>query len=196
MINLILAGVGGQGTILASKILAQAAILCGLPVKSAETIGMAQRGGCVVSHIRIGSGASSSMVGIGQADIMIGFEPAEAVRNLKFLKPAGTVITSSSAIQPVTASLSGQGYCPEDMLQYMRDLGIRLVVLDGEDICRSCGSSKVLNVALLGAVSKVLDLPGGALEAAVAAVVPGRFMQINKKAFAAGVAAYERGETR
>ncbi len=196
MINLILAGVGGQGTILASKILAQAAIQQGLPAKSAETIGMAQRGGCVVSHVRIGSGISSSMVGFGQADVIIGFEPAEAVRNLKLLKPGGTVVTSSSAVQPVTASLSGQSYRAEDMLSFLRTQGVRLIVLDGADICRTCGSPKVLNVALLGAVSKVLDLPEGSLEAAVAAVVPERFMQINRKAFAAGVAAYERGETR
>lgn len=194
--NILLAGVGGQGTILASKIIAQAAMRNGLSAKSAETIGMAQRGGCVVSHVRVGEGLASSMIGAEQADVILGFEPAEAVRNLKFLKPGGTVVTSSSAVQPVTASLSGQGYCAEDMLSFLRAQGVHLVVLDGDAVCRACGSPKVLNVALLGAASKVLGLPDGALEAAIAAVVPGRFLQINREAFAAGLAAYEKEETR
>ena len=194
--NILLAGVGGQGTILASKIIAQAAMRNGLSAKSAETIGMAQRGGCVVSHVRVGEGLASSMIGAEQADVILGFEPAEAVRNLKFLKPGGTVVTSSSAVQPVTASLSGQGYRAEDMLSFLRAQGVHLVVLDGDAVCRACGSPKVLNVALLGAASKVLGLPDGALEAAIAAVVPGRFLQINREAFAAGLAAYEKEETR
>lgn len=193
--NILLAGVGGQGTILASKIIAQAAMKHGLPAKSAETIGMAQRGGCVVSHVRIGSGISSSMVGLGQADVIIGFEPAEAVRNLKFLKLGGTIVTSSSAVQPVTASLSGQSYRAEDMLSFLRAQGVRLIVLDGDDICRACGSPKVLNVALLGAASKILGLPEGALEEAVAAAVPKKFLKMNRRAFAAGAAAFEE-ETR
>lgn len=194
--NILLAGVGGQGTILASKIIAQAAMRNGLSAKSAETIGMAQRGGCVVSHVRVGEGLASSMIGAGQADVILGFEPAEAVRNIKFLKPGGTVVTSSSAVQPVTASLSGQGYCAADMLSFLRAQGVHLVVLDGDAVCRACGSPKVLNVALLGAASKVLGLPDGALEAAIAAVVPERFLQINREAFAAGLAAFEKEETR
>lgn len=189
--NLLLAGVGGQGTILASKILAQAAMQHGLPAKSAETIGMAQRGGCVVSHVRVGEGISSSMIGAGQADVILGFEPAEAVRNLKFLKPGGTVVTSSSAVQPVTASLSGQSYQAADMLAFLRAQGVRLVVVDGDAVCRACGSPKVLNVALLGAASRILDLPEGALEQAVAASVPEKFLEMNRRAFAAGLAAYE-----
>lgn len=189
--NLLLAGVGGQGTILASKILAQAAMQHGLPAKSAETIGMAQRGGCVVSHVRVGEGISSSMIGAGQADVILGFEPAEAVRNLKFLKPGGTVVTSSSAVQPVTASLSGQSYQAADMLAFLRAQGVRLVVVDGDAVCRACGSPKALNVALLGAASRILDLPEGALEQAVAASVPEKFLEMNRRAFAAGLAAYE-----
>ena len=116
MINLLLAGVGGQGTVLASKLLAQAAMAQGLQARTAETIGMAQRGGCVVSHVRIGEEAYSPLIPYGQADLILGFEPAEAVRNLPYLKDGGIVVAAKKAIKPVTASLSGSGYEAGPML--------------------------------------------------------------------------------
>ena len=102
--SILLAGVGGQGTVLASKLIAQAAIDLGFPARTAETIGMAQRGGCVVSHVRIGE-AHSPLIPKGKADIIIGFEPAEAVRCLPYLKEEGVVVTTKKAIKPVTASV-------------------------------------------------------------------------------------------
>ena len=104
--SVILCGVGGQGTVLASKLISYAAMAKGEEVKSAETIGMAQRGGSVTSHIRIGEEAFSPLIPKGKADVMIAFEPAEAVRNLDYLKPDGVVVVSQKAVKPVTASLS------------------------------------------------------------------------------------------
>ena len=100
--NIVLCGVGGQGTVLASKLLAAAAMDRGLPVKTAETIGMAQRGGSVISHVRLGEGAASPLIGKGKADLIIAFEPAEAVRQLAYLRPAGTVVVSDRPIVPAS----------------------------------------------------------------------------------------------
>ena len=115
--SILLAGVGGQGTVLASKLIAQAAIDLGFPARTAETIGKAQRGGCVVSHVRIGE-AHSPLIPQGKADIIIGFEPAEAVRCLPYLKEEGVVVTTKKAIKPVTASLSGSSYDGTEMIDY------------------------------------------------------------------------------
>lgn len=188
MINCILAGVGGQGTVLASKLIAQCAMNRGQYARTAETIGMAQRGGCVVSHVRIGERSDSPMIPLHSADIIIGFEPSEAVRCLPYLKKGGVLVVSDKAIQPVTASLSGASYRGEEMLRYLQGLGIRLIVLDTETVCQQCGSSKVLNVALLGAAvaSGVLGFSLEDVEKALPQRVKGRFIAMNTKALYAG----------
>ncbi|MFI3208992.1 MAG: 2-oxoacid:acceptor oxidoreductase family protein, partial [Eubacteriales bacterium] len=119
LMNCILTGVGGQGTVLASKLIASTALENGLMVRTAETIGMAQRGGCVVSHVRTGENLYSPLISYGQADIIIGFEPAEAVRCLPYLKKGGTVVVSSRGMQPVTAALSGHAYDGSEMMDYL-----------------------------------------------------------------------------
>ena len=108
--NIVLCGVGGQGTVLASKLLAAAAMSKDIPVMSAETIGMAQRGGNVFSHLRMGKNLYSPMIKTGTADLIIGFEPGETVRMLPYLKEHGQVVVSTHAIKPVTATLSGSSY--------------------------------------------------------------------------------------
>ena len=158
MKNLILCGVGGQGTVLASKILAAAAMARGENAHTAETIGMAQRGGSVVSHVRIGENACSPLIPKGTADVLIGFEPAEAVRNLPYLKEGGMVIVSSAAVKPVTASLSESSYSGEAMIEYMKGLGLDVTVVDGEDLIREMGSARSLNVALLAAACAKGDM--------------------------------------
>ena len=186
--NCILAGVGGQGTVLASKLIAQAAMNKGQNVRTAETIGMAQRGGCVLSHVRIGDVIYSPMIPKHSADIIIGFEPAEAVRCLPYLKKGGTVIVSKKAIKPVTASLSDSGYDGTEMLEFLKEQAARVIVVDGDRICEDCGSAKVLNVALLGAAaaSGMLGLTVGELENAVRERVAPRFIEMNAKALSAG----------
>jgi len=110
--NILLCGVGGQGTILASKLIAEAAMRRGFAVRTAETIGMAQRGGCVASHVRIGHEIHSPLIPNASADLIIGFEPAEAIRALPYLKKDGAVVASRKRIQPVTAALGGKAGDP------------------------------------------------------------------------------------
>lgn len=196
MKNCMLAGVGGQGTVLASKIIAQAAMKEGLSAHTAETIGMAQRGGCVVSHVRIGEDAFSPLIPKGMADVVIGFEPAEAVRCLPYLKEDGAMVVSTKAVQPVTASLSGSSYDADGMLAFLKERVNRLILVDGEEVCRQCGSAKVLNVALLGAAAKagVLPVTLKQIEDTIREKLPERFLSMNLKALAAGAEAVTGGK--
>ncbi|MDR0929270.1 MAG: indolepyruvate oxidoreductase subunit beta [Oscillospiraceae bacterium] len=149
----ILCGVGGQGTVLASKLLARAAMDQGLPAHTAETIGMAQRGGCVVSHVRVGEGAFAPLIPRSCADALIGFEPAEAVRALPFVRPGGLLVVSTRPVAPFTVALSGQRYAADDMLNYLRAQPYKLVAVDPAPLLSRTGSLKALNVLLLGAAA-------------------------------------------
>lgn len=187
-INCLLCGVGGQGTVLASKLIAQSAMDQGKQARTAETIGMAQRGGCVVSHVRVGQEVHSPLIPLGEADLIIAFEPAEGVRCLPYLKKGGTVITAKKAIQPVTASLGGMDYRAEEMLDYLKNQVQRVIVVDGDAICEACGSPKVLNVALLGAAiaSGALGVTLEQMRKTIAQRVNPRFIELNDRALALG----------
>ena len=182
--NIILCGVGGQGTVLASRLISSAAMARRLPVLSAETIGMAQRGGSVFSHLRIGEGLYSPMIARGEADLVLAFEPGEAVRLLPFLKPDGQMVVSSRPVMPVTAALSDTGYRAEEMLEYLSSHVSRLTVVDAEKALREVGSPKVLNLILLGAAlhSGVLGLEEEDLKEAVRRLIPEKFHALNFKA--------------
>lgn len=190
-VNCILSGVGGQGTVLASKLIAQAAMDKGLNARTAETIGMAQRGGCVVSHVRIGNKIHSPMIPKHSADVIIGFEPAEAVRCLPYLKKGGVVVVSRKAIPPVTSSLGNSSYNGSEMIAYLQKEAARLIVVDGEKISKDCSSAKVLNVALLGAAcaSGILGLSMDELKNAISKRVKPQFIEINSKALEKGALA-------
>lgn len=184
--DILLAGVGGQGTVLASKILARCAIARGENAHTAETIGMAQRGGCVTSHVRIGNTAAP-LIARGCADSIIAFEPAEAVRALPYLKKDGAVIVNTAAVKPVTDTLASTGYEGAAMTEYIMKLGLKAVFIDAEAIARECGSSRVVNMALLGAAAAV-DGAGATieeLEAVVETLAP-RFREANLKALRLG----------
>lgn len=196
----LLCGVGGQGTVLASKLLAECAIARGQMARTAETIGMAQRGGCVVSHVRIGDAVHSPLIPLGTADVLIGFEPAEAVRCLPYLKPDGAVIVSQKAVMPVTATLGGSPYCGTEMLDYLKQNCKNLFVIDTEAICTACGSTKILNVALLGAAAEsgMLGITGDELEQALTRRIPEKFLALNMTALHAGADAAkgQKGATK
>lgn len=157
--NIILTGVGGQGTVLASKLIAAASMNKGLPVMSAETIGMAQKGGSVFSHLRVGEGVRSPMIHRGTADLLLAFEPAEAVRMLPYLKKGGTVVVNSHPIMPVTAALKGTDYNGTEMVEYLREHTEHVLVIDGQKAAAVIGNPKTLNVIMLGAA-----LESGALD--------------------------------
>ena len=182
--NIILCGVGGQGTVLASRLISAAAMAKGMPVYSAETIGMAQRGGSVFSHLRIGEGIHSPMIARGEADLIIGFEPGEAVRLLPFLKPGGTMIVSDRTVMPVTASLSGADYQAQDMLDYLSAHVSSLQIVPAEKALAEVGSPKVLNLVLLGAAlrSGALGLEEADLREAIRTRIPEKFHAQNLKA--------------
>lgn len=185
--NFILAGVGGQGTVLASKLLAQAGMNKGETAHTAETIGMAQRGGSVVSHVRIGE-SFAPLIPLKTADFIIGFEPSEALRCIDYLKDDGVVVVSSKTIKPVTASLSGTNYDGVDVLEFLKANVKNLLVIDGDEICKLCGSPKVLNVALLGAVSKFpeLGITYDELKQALTDKLPAKILDMNLKALELG----------
>ena len=189
MKSLLLCGVGGQGTVLASRILAQAAMEEGKFARTAETIGMAQRGGCVVSHVRIDSKDCSPLVPLKKADILIAFEPGEAVRNLPYLKPEGIVIVCDNPICPVTASLAGIEYDSRKMIDYIKSKVERVIVVDGNKICEECGSSKVVNVALVGTIIKtgVAELSEESVKKVLKDKLKPEFLEMNMKALTLGM---------
>jgi indolepyruvate ferredoxin oxidoreductase beta subunit len=182
--SVLLCGVGGQGTVLASKLLASAAMEKGRNVRTAETIGMAQRGGCVVSHVRTGEEIHSPLIPQGSADVIIGFEPAEAVRCLSYLKAGGTVIVNTKAVRPVTATLSESSYGGDEMIEYLRSKVTKLILVDGDSVCERCGSSKVLNIALVAAGAKAgcLDISVDELKSIITTKMDGRHHAPNLRA--------------
>lgn len=192
----ILAGVGGQGTVLASKLIAAMALKDGLNVRTAETIGMAQRGGSVVSHVRTGHDIASPLIPLGQADLLIGFEPGEAVRCLKYLKPQGAVVVSSTGVEPVTASLGGNPYSSKAMLVYLEKNLSKVIKVDTQSICAQAGTDKVINIALLGAAvgAGVLDIKPQQAKEAIKAMIKPQFVAMNLAAFDQGVAEAEKGK--
>ena len=156
--NIILCGVGGQGTVLASKLTAAAAMNRGFGVKTAETIGMAQRGGSVFSHLRIGEGINSPLIAKGEADLIIGFEPAETARMLPYLKQDGAAVVSSRPIMPVSASIGASKYPYDEIMAYLKENVSRLTVVDSDKAAADLGSDRVLNVVLLGAAVRTGEL--------------------------------------
>lgn len=180
--NILICGVGGQGTVLAAKVLSQAALTAGQKVMSAETIGMAQRGGSVVSHVRIGEDVYSPLITEGQADIMIAFEAAEAVRNLHYLKKDGLVIVNKKIVQPVTASLTGKSFELETMVDALKNSAGEVVAVDTEQACAELGSSKVANVVLLGAACRTHLVEKEDLKKALKLLVKPEFYELNVRA--------------
>ena len=139
--SIILCGVGGQGTIMASRLIAAAAMEKGLDVRSAETIGMAQRGGSVFSHIRIGKDINSPLIAKGEADLIIGFEPAEAVRQLPYLRAGGAAAVSLRSVMPVSATIGKSVYPYDEIIDYLKSNVTRLTLVDSEAAAALLGSS-------------------------------------------------------
>jgi len=184
-IDLLITGVGGQGAILASDIIGKAAVVSGIPIRAAETHGMAQRGGSVVNHIRLGSDLGSMIPKKG-ADIMLALEPMEAVRYLDFLKDGGVIIVNTQTIIPVTVT-SGMAKYPEvqDILDTLSEKYI-VKAFNADDLAYEAGSRLAMNVAMVGAVSGYLPIPKEALLESVKALVPQKTIETNVRAFEMG----------
>ena len=186
--DILICGVGGQGTVLASRIIAAAAMDEGYPVHSAETIGMAQRGGSVTSHVRIGGEAYSPLIPPGGADMLLAFEPGEAVRNLGRLRRDGTAVVNTTAVKPVTENLRETGYDGSEMTAWLKGKRTCLFV-NGEETCAPFGSAKFFNIIMLGvaAGSGHLGLKKETLLKQIEKCVPARFLDVNIRAFRAGI---------
>lgn len=182
--NILLCGVGGQGTVLASKLIAASAMAETIPVMSAETIGMAQKGGCVCSFIRLGGGTAAPMFRKGCADLLIAFEPAEGVRMLPYLKKGGVCVVNSNPIMPVTAALKESSYAGSEMVDWLRKEVSSLTVVDGRAACQELGSPKALNMVLLGAAlaSGGVELPLETVKKVMGERVKPQFYEMNCKA--------------
>ena len=191
MRNVLLTGVGGQGTVLAAKVLAQAAQAKGWQVRTAETIGMAQRGGSVVSHVRMGDDGEeviAPLVAKGTADMIIAFEPAEAARVLPYLAPDGVMVSATTSIQPITAALSSEPYLAETTIASLDErLNVRageparFVLVDDEAVLSQVGNRKALNTVLLAFALKTGHLPLSLddLRDAIRTCVKPRFVELN-----------------
>ena len=186
--DILICGVGGQGTVLASKIIAAAAMEEGSPVHSAETIGMAQRGGSVTSHVRIGGEAYSPLIPFGGADMLLAFEPGEAVRNLRYLKKGGIAVVNTSAVKPVTESLKETGYDGSEMTAYLKEK-CSYIFVNAEEVCRPFGSTKFFFFFFLfvAAGSGHLGLEKDTLLKQIEQRVPSRFLDVNLRAFQTGI---------
>ena len=185
--KIMIVGVGGQGTLLASKILGKAAMDSGMDVKVSEVHGMSQRGGSVVTYVRVGDEVYSPVIGRGDADVILSFEVLEAARWLPNLKNGGTLVTSTQQINPMPVIIGAAVY-PEGLVDDMKALGVDVRAFDAPAIAAEAGSVRAANVALIGMAADVLGFDHDILRGAVAACVPAKALEVNLKAFDTAVA--------
>ncbi len=183
--SILIAGVGGQGTLLTAKILGRLLTSEGYDVKISEIHGMAQRGGSVVTHVRYGSKVYSPIVEEAGADIIIGFEKMEALRWAHYLKPGGKMIVNDQKILPMPV-ISGTAAYPDDILKQLKDICSDLYILDAVSVAGKIGNTKVFNVVVLGVLSRFMDIKMDSWISAMNKTVPQRFLDLNLKAFELG----------
>lgn len=180
--NIMIVGVGGQGSLLASRILGAAATAGGYEVKISEVHGMSQRGGSVVTYVRYGEKVNSPVICQGEADVILSFELLEAARWLPFLKPGGTLITSTQEINPMPVIIGAAEY-PADLAEKMDALGVNIIAKDAAAIAEEAGNARAANVALIGLGAHVLGFDTAVLRGAVEECVPAKAREINLRAF-------------
>jgi len=185
--NIMIVGVGGQGSLLAARILGRAALDAGYDVKVSEVHGMSQRGGSVVTYVKYGEKVYSPVICRGEADVILSFEQLEAARWLPYLKKGGVIVTSEQKINPMPV-ITGAAKYPEAVLDTIKDAGINLVSANALELAREAGSEKASNVALIGLAAHALGFDEESLKAAVRSCVPEKFLELNLRAFDLGVA--------
>lgn len=183
--NILIAGVGGQGTLLTSRIIGDVAVRKGYDVKMSEVHGMAQRGGSVVTHVRYGKKVYSPLVEEGTCDILLAFEKLEALRWIHFLKEDGIIIVNNQEINPMPV-ITGAAQYPTDIIQRIQRSCKQAYILDALSIAKALGNIKVVNTVLLGVLAKHLGLEKSDWEEAIERTVPPKTVELNKKAFLTG----------
>ena len=183
--NIMIVGVGGQGSLLASKLLGYLLLNEGYDVKVSEVHGMSQRGGSVVTYVRYGSRVASPVIDEGEADFIVSFELLEAARWLPFLKPDGQVVTNIQQIDPMPVVTGAMEY-PEDLVRKMREAGAKVDAMNRVALAQEAGTVKAVNLVLLGRLSHYFDFPDEVWQKAIEACVPQKFLELNRKAFELG----------
>ena len=184
--NVMIVGVGGQGSLLASKLLGHLLLEQGYDVKVSEVHGMSQRGGSVVTYVRFGDAVYSPIIDKGEADFIVSFEKLEAARSMEYLREGGRVIVNTQEIDPMPV-IAGAAQYPSDLVEKMRALGEQVDDMDALTLAVQAGSSKAVNLVLMGRLSRYFaEIPEQAWQDAITACVPAKFLELNRKAFALG----------
>ena len=184
--NIMIVGVGGQGSLLASKLLGRLLINEGFDVKVSEVHGMSQRGGSVVTYVRYGDKVYSPVIDKGQADIIVAFELLEAARWIEYLAPDGQIITNTQRIDPMPV-ITGAADYPDDLVEKMKAAGAKVDAIDALALADEAGSSKAVNIVLMGRLSNYFPFPKEAWLTALEETVPKRFLEMNLRAFELGM---------
>ena len=183
--NVMIVGVGGQGSLLASKLLGRLLLTKGYDIKVSEVHGMSQRGGSVVTYVRFGDRVYSPVIDKGQADFIVSFEQLEAARWTEYLKPGGKIIVNTQRIAPMPVIIGAAEY-PQDLLEQMAAKGLDVDALDALTLAEEAGSSKAVNIVLMGRLSTYFGFPLEDWLEAIEKSVPAKFLELNKKAFCLG----------
>ena len=183
--NIMIVGVGGQGTLLASKLLGRLLLEKGYDLKVSEVHGMSQRGGSVVTYVRFGDKVYSPIIDKGQADYIISFELLEAARWTEYLAPGGTIITNTQQTKPMPVITGAMAY-PENIVEKVAALGLNIDAIDALSLAEQAGSSKAVNIVMMGRLSKYFDFTVEEWMDMIEKSVPPKFLDMNKKAFLLG----------
>ena len=183
--NIMIVGVGGQGSLLASKLLGQLLLTRGYDVKVSEVHGMSQRGGSVVTYVRFGDKVYSPIVDKGEADFIVSFELLEAARYTEDLKKGGKIVTSTQKINPMPV-ITGAAAYPDGLIEKMQAAGIDVDAIDALALAEQAGSAKAVNIVLMGRLSRWFDFSEEEWLQALEQTVPAKFLELNKKAFMLG----------
>ena len=184
-LNIVICCVGGQGTLLASRILGHMALSLGHDVKVSEVHGMSQRGGSVVTYVRYGEKVYSPVIDKGEADFIVSFELLEAARWMEFLRPDGRIITNTQQINPMPV-ITGAAEYPQDLVEKMTAAGAKVDAMDALALAEQAGSSRAVNLVLMGRLSQYFDLSEEAWQQAITRSVPEKFLEMNRMAFHLG----------
>ncbi len=183
--SIMIVGVGGQGSLLASRLLGNVLLSQGFDVKVSEVHGMSQRGGSVVTYVKYGEKVYSPVIEKGEADVIISFEELEAARYLPYLKKGGHIITSTQKIDPMPV-ITGAAEYPTDIVKKISEKGVKVTAVDALSLAEEAGNSKASNVVLMGVASKSTDFDVSVWQEAISACVPPKFLELNQKAFELG----------
>ncbi|WP_455528047.1 indolepyruvate oxidoreductase subunit beta [Huintestinicola sp.] len=183
--SIMIVGVGGQGSLLASRLLGNVLLAKGFDVKVSEVHGMSQRGGSVVTYVRYGDEVCSPIIEKGEADVIISFELLESARWLPYLKKGGKLITSTQQLDPMPV-ITGVAQYPEDIAAKIKAMGIQVTAVDALGLAEQAGNAKASNVVLMGVVSAQTEFEEALWQNAIEQCVPPKFLELNKKAFDLG----------